>query len=387
MGRLGLVWLGALVTGAAMIATLAALALVVVLARSAGSSWVVALAWALVLAVGVPVGLARWRNAGRRRRIEVGQLSGLALVWNAGAVLVAVQLVPGALSGALRDRGAEALTRTVGDSHDATRVASALAQYSADALRPIPPDPALAPAADLPVEPGAMVVRAIDHDGHAVFVVDVTLAGAQTSRVAPYLLDTGATLTTIPSDLAAELGIAIPADAPRQSFHTANGMRDSALVRVPAMTLGGTTIRDVVVSVCDSCTAPHYRALLGHNVMRHFAVRFDFARDQAVLAPQPEPDCDRSSELRDLVQIDVEGVDSVVLDRVHWIVTVHNRADVAMHDVTPSVHFAAGVELRGAPIDRLEPGAVGKSLVRGSIKPVGRGAPLTYRLGLARACW
>jgi clan AA aspartic protease (TIGR02281 family) len=386
MRRLGLVWLGALVTAVAMIATLVALAVVVVLARSSGSSWVVSIAWALALAVGAPVGLARWRNAGRRRDTH-GQLAVLALVWNAGAVLVAVQLVPGALGDALRDRGAEAFTRTVGDSHDATRVASALAQYSADALRPAPLHSTIAPTPSAAAESGDIVVPAVDGAGHAVFVVDVALAGAKTSRVAPYLLDTGATLTTMPSDLAAELGIAIPADAPRQSFHTANGMRESALIRVPSMTIGGTTIRDVVVSVCDSCAAPHYRALLGHNVMRHFAVRFDFARDQAVLAPRREADCNRASELLELVELDVEGADTTVLDRVHWIVSVRNRADIAMHEVTPTVHFAGGAVLHGAAIDRVEPGTVGRSLVTGAIGLDGRAEPHSYRLSLARACW
>jgi hypothetical protein len=121
--------------------------------------------------------------------------------------------------------------------------------------------------------------------------------------------------------------------------------------------------------------------------MRHFAVHFDFARNEAVLTPQPAADCDRASELRELVELDVEGPDTVVLDRVHWVVQVRNRADIALRDVIPTVRFADGVELRGKAIDRVEPGAVGKSLVRGAIGASPSKAPRAYRLGLAHACW
>lgn len=76
-----------------------------------------------------------------------------------------------------------------------------------------------------------------------------------------------------------------------------------------------------------------------------------------------------------------------MLDRVHWIVSVRNRADIAMHDVTSTVHFAGGAVLHGAAIDRVEPGAVGRSLVTGAIGLDESAEPHAYRLGLARACW
>jgi clan AA aspartic protease (TIGR02281 family) len=385
---MGAAWLTVAVTATALVATVLAAAMVLALARSSGAGWLAAATWAVGLAIVAPLVIIRWKRAG-----EVGRASAdgawLSLVWNASAVLVASQLVPDLLGTALRQRGAEVVTQTLGDSHGATRMVSALAQYSADIVRPDHEVQVAAPVRSVPAADDALVIAATDVGGRTAFVVDTTFEGSTRTQTAPYLFDTGATLTTIPSELATELGIAIPADAPRMTFDTANGERESVLVRVPAITLGATRIRDVVVSICDNCGSSRYRGLLGHNVMRHFSVHLDFAQNVAVLTPHAnDGDCDRASDIREFVGLDVEGEDEVYFDRVHWLVGIRNHAEVPLREVIPTVQFDDGTVLRGAAIDSIAPGLVGRSLVRGRVGgPGSDAAPLQYRLGLAHACW
>ena len=106
--------------------------------------------------------------------------------------------------------------------------------------------------------------------------------GEVASRPVSFIVDTGASLTSIPARLGAELGIrecpavgfdTRHADEPgccrRASFHTANGTAEGCVARVPSIRFGGFEVRNAQVAVMPALGE---HALLGMNVLRHFSL-------------------------------------------------------------------------------------------------------------------
>jgi len=106
--------------------------------------------------------------------------------------------------------------------------------------------------------------------------------GEVAGRPVSFIVDTGASLTSIPARLGTELGIrecpavgfdTRHADEPgccrRASFHTANGTAEGCVARVPSIRFGGFEVRNAQVAVMPAL-GDH--ALLGMNVLRHFSL-------------------------------------------------------------------------------------------------------------------
>lgn len=363
------------------------------LARTAQLDARVAAGWLWVLSfvvtLGVPLALAMWKYGAEARRLSAAMMW-LPLVWNLGALLIATQVIPGLLVESLRAHGDLAGTR-FGDSHRIARALSAIGHDLADRLDPPrsdPPAPATAPD-PAPVDPTAdhtSIAVPFSAAGNAI-LMDVELEGPAGKLKLPYLFDTGASFTTVNSRTAEQLGLRVPDDAPTLQFNTASGPRESRMVYLPALRLGGVELRGLLVSVCDGCSNDRSQGLLGLNVMREFLVEMDYQAERMNLIPRPHPGrANRSYDIGPAVQIEVEGSPEIWLGRIRWVLLVRNRSTVPIENVVPEVLFSDGQRMRGGPIARVEPGGVGKSLVEGKTQAVDH-EKLGFTLALAEAYW
>ncbi len=100
------------------------------------------------------------------------------------------------------------------------------------------------------------------------------------------MLDTGATYTTLPPRLLAELGIAPGANAPTLTLNTANGEKTSAVVLLDQVWLGDLPITGVAITECADCESDEVSGLLGLNVTGGFNVTIDADRRAVVFAPR-----------------------------------------------------------------------------------------------------
>lgn len=350
---------------------------------------------AVVITLALPFAVAVWKHQGDPRRISL-TMAWLPMLWNAAGLLLATQIVPDLMTSALRGHGAW-VTPGVGDSHSATRVMSALGHQAADVIDRdgaegrVPRGTAHLLAAR---EPGDVdMARALSvpmaEEGTAI-LMQATLEGPGGRVQLPYLFDTGASFTTMTRATAEKIGIEVPDDAPILTFNTASGPRESHMVYLPALELGQVRIESLLVSVCDKCANDHTEGLLGLNVMRKFFVQMDYRAERMLLLPRlgEEARPNRAYDIGPVVDLDIEGSTDVWLGRVRWVVLVENRSTVPVLDVTPVVKFTDGPTLRGATIERVDPGQVGRSLVEGRASLEGKGdSKGHFTLGLAEAYW
>lgn len=346
--------------------------------------------WALsfLVTLGAPVALAAWKYGADARRMSAA-MTWLPLAWNLGALLLATQLVPGLLVKSLRAHGDLAATR-FGDSHKIARILSAIGHGLADRLDPPRGDPGAPTTPPIsPVDrvaPDGSIAVPFSAAGNAI-LMDVELVGPAGRLTLPYLFDTGASFTTVNSETAEKLGLAVPADAPTLQFNTASGPRESRMVYLPALRLGGVELNGLLVSVCDGCANDRSQGLLGLNVMREFLVEMDYQAERMHLIPRARDGRpNRAYDVGPAVQIEVEGSPEIWLGRIRWVLLVKNRSTVALEQVVPAVHFSDGQKMLGEPIARIEPGAVGRSLVEGKTRAEDH-AKLGFTLSLAEAYW
>ena len=114
------------------------------------------------------------------------------------------------------------------------------------------------PNRKLKVGPGSELVLKRSGDGHYVF------PGTINGRPVRFLLDTGATLVSVPAHLAAELGLRAGA---MQYSVTANGTVSTRATRLDSLAFGPFDLRDVPASLVPGMTAD--QVLLGMNVLKH----------------------------------------------------------------------------------------------------------------------
>jgi iron donor protein CyaY len=89
--------------------------------------------------------------------------------------------------------------------------------------------------------------------------------GSIASVPVTFMVDTGASVTSISSDLARQAGIH---NCKEVQFQTANGTATGCIALVPSMTLGNFTVQNITVAVMPNMEVN----LLGANVLRNFQV-------------------------------------------------------------------------------------------------------------------
>lgn len=130
------------------------------------------------------------------------------------------------------------------------------------------------PNRQLQIAPGTELVLKRSSDGHYVF------PGAINGRPVTFLLDTGATLVSVPAHLAGELGLT--AGAPQHSI-TANGTVVTRATRLNRLAFGPFDLRDVPASLNPGMTGD--QVLLGMSVLKH--LEFTQRGDTLVLRALP----------------------------------------------------------------------------------------------------
>jgi clan AA aspartic protease (TIGR02281 family) len=100
-----------------------------------------------------------------------------------------------------------------------------------------------------------------------------------------FIVDTGASMTTIPSSTAADLGIPITVRNPRRTVYTAGGVTYAPEVMLGSITVEGFEINNVRVLVLDLPNQPD-TGLLGMNYLRRF--RMDLNTDEGLLLLAPK---------------------------------------------------------------------------------------------------
>lgn len=110
----------------------------------------------------------------------------------------------------------------------------------------------------LQIAPGSELVLKRSSDGHYVF------PGMINGRPVSFLLDTGATLVSIPAELADSLRLY--AGAPQQSI-TANGTVQTRATRIDTLAFGPFVLRGVPASLNPGMAGD--QVLLGMSVLKH----------------------------------------------------------------------------------------------------------------------
>lgn len=131
------------------------------------------------------------------------------------------------------------------------------------------------PNRDLRVAPGSELVLQRGHDGHYVFPGEIN------GRPVTFLLDTGATLVSVPAHLSAALQLT--AGAPQSSV-TANGTVTTHATRIDTLAFGPFTLRDVRASLNPGMRDDFI--LLGMSVLKHL----EFTQRGNTLLLRPLPD-------------------------------------------------------------------------------------------------
>ena len=98
------------------------------------------------------------------------------------------------------------------------------------------------------------------------------------SRTYPFIIDTGATYTSIPWDLALALGYDL-ASARKIDVGTAAGPIAAPLILVQSLNVGGYSVRNLEVLVLPS-GAGTGAGLLGLNFLKHFRYGVDSRRSE-----------------------------------------------------------------------------------------------------------
>jgi clan AA aspartic protease (TIGR02281 family) len=368
-----------------------ALALVALLRTPAPpeSSMLPAHAWhwvaALSLAFGLPALLAFWKHPREFSKLSstMTWLPGLcAGVW----FVLAVVFTPSwASRGLLHTDGLVAAA--LGDSHPATRLVAASAHEAAAQIDPKSiQEPPFATVQEVGRDPSRAHVIDLVGDGAGIFV-DVVLTGPKGESKHRYLFDTGASYTTITSEMARELGIEVPSDAPSIEFSTAAGARSSKMVYLPKLQIGKESLNGLLVSICDSCATERYPGLLGINALREFYIEMDYQSARMELVPRIyDGPANRAYDILPMTTLSIEGRPELWMRHVRWVTLVTNRAKVPIRNVIPKVEFNNGTVLYGDPIAEIAPGASAKSLVRGRAATKSS-AHVEFTLRLAQAQW
>lgn len=92
---------------------------------------------------------------------------------------------------------------------------------------------------------------------------------------AKFVVDTGASYTTISQAMAKQLGLNLENASTVIPLQTANGVIEAPLVSVGSLELGGLGLKDLKVAVHDVFPDPAIAGLLGLNFLSQFRVEID----------------------------------------------------------------------------------------------------------------
>ncbi len=140
-------------------------------------------------------------------------------------------------------------------------------------------DVTLAGFADPPAAQGGRVSVPLIRAGNAVLV----RALVNGRREALFYLDTGASVTTISTGLAQELGVPFGPGSPTMTIVTASDRIIAPVANLESIQVGGVEARDVQVVVLDLPRGSQVVGLLGNTFLSRFHVQLDPAQGTLTL--------------------------------------------------------------------------------------------------------
>ena len=133
---------------------------------------------------------------------------------------------------------------------------------------------------DLKSQEGQILIRF--RPGSPTVPVTANLGNAIRQR---FLVDTGASIVTVPSETVRKLGIDLSGSLPRRLFYSATGAQNAIEVTLPAIIIDGWEIADVKALVVDLPGQPGV-GLLGMNYLNNFRMDLDTDNGLLTLAPR-----------------------------------------------------------------------------------------------------
>ncbi len=157
------------------------------------------------------------------------------------------------------------------------------------------------------------------HGGH--MIVHATIDGHE--RV-PFILDTGATHSTLSSGALKQLGLQVGPDAPRRTMQTAAGATEGPLLLVDHVELGDQRREGVAFWVCEPCAIGDAVGLLGLNVWQGYLLTIDPVEQNIWLRPK-ESSASRTLDVEPFLAVSVEST-RVEGTNLHVDLQLENRA-------------------------------------------------------------
>ena len=106
-------------------------------------------------------------------------------------------------------------------------------------------------------------------------------------RTVRLILDTGATMTVLSTDIAIQLGILSDPDSRLTTVNTAGGSVQVTLTHIQTIRVGDATAHHIAVAIHDLPDAqPGVDGLLGMSFLKHFLVTLDSTKGQLHLQPR-----------------------------------------------------------------------------------------------------
>lgn len=119
----------------------------------------------------------------------------------------------------------------------------------------------------------------------SLLVVTIQVNG---TRPAKMILDTGASHTILSYAVARDLGLWSLHRSASMTMHTAGGTVQAEILPIASITIGGAVVRNIEAVIHDLPEAPpDIEGLLGLNVLHHFTVTLDTARNRLLLGVHP----------------------------------------------------------------------------------------------------
>ncbi len=143
-------------------------------------------------------------------------------------------------------------------------------------------DVALSGLAELPMPQNWKVSVPLIRAGNS-FLVRAQINGR---RDAVFVVDTGASLTTISTSVAQELGMHFGAGAPMITIGTASGTIRAPVGSVESIRIGSAEAQDVRVAVLDLPWGSQITGLLGNSFLSRFHVQLDATQGVLTLSQQ-----------------------------------------------------------------------------------------------------
>lgn len=129
-----------------------------------------------------------------------------------------------------------------------------------------------------------MAILPLNTEDKAI-LVDVAMNGKE-EVYGSFILDTGATYTSITREMARKMGLDTKRGA-TISITTANGKIDVPKVVIPRVSVNGLEAHNVEAVVVDLNTGSQFSGMLGLSFIRHFQVTIDHAAGRLIFRRPP----------------------------------------------------------------------------------------------------